>query len=155
MINETGDSRSPSPSSGGDTSRTTSGSDNGARPRSRNAHAGINHDKETKPTSTRGDTPGIINTPPTPNGEGERSDDGGSNNMLSFTPRRAMASFENLVAMANHQERLKEARKMVWRDRGQPVVQMDTLEECLRHAIAGGCSESLSQMIKKKKRIRG
>ena len=138
MINETGDSRSPSPSyneSGGDDSRTTSGSDNGTRSGSRNAN------KDTKPTSTGGHTPGIINTPPTPNGE--RSDDGESNNMLSFTPRRAMASFENLVAMANHQERLREARKMVWRDRGQPVVQMETLEECLRHAMAGGFSESL------------
>jgi hypothetical protein len=127
MINETGDSRSPSPSyneSGGDESRTSSGSD-----------------KDTKSTSTGSHTPGIINTPPTPNREG---DDGESNNLLSFTPRRAMASFENLVAMANHQERLKEARKMVWRDRGQPVVQMDTLEECLRHAMAGGFSESLS-----------
>jgi hypothetical protein len=147
MINETGDSRSPSPSyngSGGDESRTTSGSDSGTRSGSRNANANINHDKDTKSTSTGGHTPGIINTPPTPNREDERSDDGESNNMLSFTPRRAMASFENLVAMANHQERLKEARKMVWRDRGQPVVQIDTLEECLRHAIAGGFSESLS-----------
>lgn len=147
MINEAGDSRSPSPSyneSGSHSSRTSSGSDSGTRPGSRNANASVSHDKDTKPTSTGDHTPCIVNTPPTPNGEGTRSDDGESNNMLSFTPRRAMASFENLVAMANHQERLKEARKMVWRDRGQPVVQIDTLEECLRHAMAGGVSESFS-----------
>jgi hypothetical protein len=103
------------------------------------------------PNGSRGDdnhankiahSPYIISTPPTPNGEGERSDNGRSGDLLSFTPRRAMASFENLVAMANHQERLKEARKMVWRDRGQPVVQVDTLEQCLRHAMAGGFSQS-------------
>ncbi|KAF4619751.1 hypothetical protein D9613_004876 [Agrocybe pediades] len=69
--------------------------------------------------------------PPTP---GERSDAEG----FQFTPKRAMASFENLVAMANHQERLKEARKMVWRDKGQPVVEVDTLEACLAHAMSGG-----------------
>ncbi|KAF9459161.1 hypothetical protein BDZ94DRAFT_1300726 [Collybia nuda] len=57
---------------------------------------------------------------------------------IHFTPRRAMASFDNLVALANHQERLKEARKMVWRDRGQPVVELETLRECLEHAAAGG-----------------
>ncbi|KDR84159.1 hypothetical protein GALMADRAFT_236835 [Galerina marginata CBS 339.88] len=69
--------------------------------------------------------------PPTPD---ERSDYEG----FQFTPKRAMASFENLVAMANHQERLKEARKMVWRDKGQPVVELDTLEACLAHAMSGG-----------------
>ncbi|KAF8806205.1 hypothetical protein BYT27DRAFT_7243013 [Phlegmacium glaucopus] len=55
-----------------------------------------------------------------------------------FVPKRAMASFENLVALANHQERLKEARKMVWRDKGQPVIELETLQECLRHAMSGG-----------------
>lgn len=60
-------------------------------------------------------------------------------NGILFTPRRVMMmSFENLVALANHQERLKEARKMVWRDKGQPVVELDTLEQCLSHAISGG-----------------
>lgn len=58
-----------------------------------------------------------------------------------FIPKRAMASFENLVALANHQERLKEAKKMVWRDKGQPVVEMGTLQECLTHAVSGGFSE--------------
>lgn len=60
---------------------------------------------------------------------------------IHFTPKRAMASFDNLVALANHQERLKEARKMVWRDRGQPVVELETLKECLEHAATGGFSE--------------
>ncbi|KAG5651486.1 hypothetical protein H0H81_008486 [Sphagnurus paluster] len=57
---------------------------------------------------------------------------------LHFTPRRAMASFDNLVALANHQERLKEARKMVWRDKGEPVADLPTLRACLDHAAAGG-----------------
>ncbi|KAF7360590.1 WD-REPEATS-REGION domain-containing protein [Mycena venus] len=54
-----------------------------------------------------------------------------------FTPRQAMASFENLVALANYQERLKGARKIVWRDRGQPVVELPTLKDCLEHAATG------------------
>ncbi|KAJ7315022.1 hypothetical protein DFH08DRAFT_894484 [Mycena albidolilacea] len=54
-----------------------------------------------------------------------------------FTPRQAMASFENLVALANYQERLKGARKIVWRDRGQPVVELPTLLDCLEHAGTG------------------
>lgn len=73
-------------------------------------------------------------TPPTPS-EG-----------IHFTPRRAMASFDNLVALANHQERLKEARKMVWRDRGEPVAELADLRACLEHAVAGGLSKpSLEQ----------
>ena len=70
-------------------------------------------------------------------GEEEREEE----ERVHFTPRRAMASFENLVAMANHQERLKEARKMVWRDKGQPVVAVETLEACLEHALTGGLRE--------------
>lgn len=72
----------------------------------------------------------------TPSTPGEKSDEEG----FIFTRRRAMASFENLVAMANHQERLKEARKMVWRDRGEPVVELHDLETCLAHAMSGGFS---------------
>ncbi|KAJ7104424.1 hypothetical protein B0H15DRAFT_896901 [Mycena belliarum] len=56
---------------------------------------------------------------------------------IDFTPRRQMASFENLVALANYQERLKDARKIVWRDRGQPVVDLPTLRDCLEHAVTG------------------
>jgi hypothetical protein len=83
-------------------------------------------------------TPSSI--PPTP---GERSDNEG----INFMPKRAMTSFENLVAMANHQERLREARKMVWRDKGQPVVELDTIEACLAHAMSGGLSEWLITSI--------
>lgn len=57
---------------------------------------------------------------------------------IHFTPRRAMASFDNLVALANHQERLKGARKMVWRDKGEPVAEVVTLQACLEHAARGG-----------------
>ncbi|KIM77310.1 hypothetical protein PILCRDRAFT_622510 [Piloderma croceum F 1598] len=53
-------------------------------------------------------------------------------------PKRAMASFDNLVALANHQERLKEARKMVWRDRGEPAVELNKIWECGEHAGKGG-----------------
>lgn len=60
---------------------------------------------------------------------------------LQFQPRRAIASFENLVVLANYEERLKEARKMVWRDRGEPAVDVGDLWECLEHGTRGGLSE--------------
>ena len=56
--------------------------------------------------------------------------------------KRAMASFDNLVALANHQETLKEARKIVWRDKGEPVVELDTVKQCLEHAGMGGVRTS-------------
>lgn len=76
---------------------------------------------------------------------------------INFRPKRAMASFENLVAMANYQEgpsvscivhenivlnpigfpALKEARKIIWRDKGQPVIELDTLKQCSEHALRG------------------
>ncbi|KAJ7063088.1 hypothetical protein C8F01DRAFT_1131481 [Mycena amicta] len=54
------------------------------------------------------------------------------------TPTTAMASFENLVALANYEERLRQARRILWRDRGQPVVELRTLKDCLEHAASGG-----------------
>ena len=27
---------------------------------------------------------------------------------------------------------------MVWRDKGQPVVELDTLRQCLEHSVRGG-----------------
>ncbi|TEB23706.1 hypothetical protein FA13DRAFT_1797750 [Coprinellus micaceus] len=78
--------------------------------------------------------PNNSSTPPTPAHERNPEYDG----PLEFRPKRAMASFENLVAMANYQEALKEARKMVWRDKGQPVVELDTLRQCLEHSVKGG-----------------
>ena len=50
-------------------------------------------------------------------------------------------SFENLVALANDQERLKEARKIIWRDRGDPVVHLETMREVLKHAAQGGARQ--------------
>ncbi|KAK0450040.1 hypothetical protein EV421DRAFT_1297768 [Armillaria borealis] len=76
----------------------------------------------TLPTMNRTSTD---STPPTPSSG-------------IFATRRAMASFENLVALANHQERLREAGKMVWRVRGEPVVELHDLSGCLKHAITGG-----------------
>ncbi|KAH9854900.1 hypothetical protein C2E23DRAFT_816063 [Lenzites betulinus] len=57
---------------------------------------------------------------------------------IHFTPRRAMASFENLVALANYEEHLRGARKVVWRDRGEKPVEVFDLGECLEHACRGG-----------------
>jgi hypothetical protein len=51
-----------------------------------------------------------------------------------------MASFENLVALANHSERIKEARKIVWRDKGQPVVELEDFWDTFRHAGRGALS---------------
>lgn len=52
-----------------------------------------------------------------------------------------MASFENLVALANYEERLKEARKIVWRDRGELPAEVQDFWECLEHGARGGMSE--------------
>lgn len=51
-----------------------------------------------------------------------------------------MASFENLVALANYEERLREARKIVWRDRGEKPVELEDLWECVEHAGRGSLS---------------
>ena len=59
---------------------------------------------------------------------------------IQFTPKRAMASFENLVALANYEERLREARKIVWRDRGEKPIELSDLWECAEHAGRGGLS---------------
>ncbi|KAI9457944.1 hypothetical protein BJY52DRAFT_1373808 [Lactarius psammicola] len=54
-------------------------------------------------------------------------------------PRRyTVASFDNLVVLANYEERLREARRMVWRDRGEPAVEVHDLWECLEHGTRGG-----------------
>jgi len=48
---------------------------------------------------------------------------------LTFTPRRnAIASFDNLVVLANYEEHLREARKIVWRDRGESAVDIHVLQ---------------------------
>lgn len=58
---------------------------------------------------------------------------------LTFTPRRStIASFDNLVVLANYEEHLREARKMVWRDRGEPAVDIHDVHECLIHGARGG-----------------
>ena len=56
---------------------------------------------------------------------------------LTFTPRRAIASFDNLVVLANYEEHLREARKMVWRDRGEPAVDIHDMHDCLVHGARG------------------
>ncbi|KAH8092537.1 hypothetical protein BXZ70DRAFT_898184 [Cristinia sonorae] len=57
---------------------------------------------------------------------------------IHFGPKRAIASFENLVVLANYEERLKDARKIVWRDRGEKPVELDNLWQCIEHACRGG-----------------
>ena len=58
--------------------------------------------------------------------------------------RRASKSFENLIALANDQERIKEmseaARKVVWRDTGEAPVLLHTYRMCLEHAAKGALS---------------
>lgn len=64
---------------------------------------------------------------------------------LSFTPRRsAIASFDNLVVLANYEEHLREARKMVWRDRGEPAIDIHDIHECLVHGARGALRALLS-----------
>lgn len=64
---------------------------------------------------------------------------------FSLAPRRAVASFENLVALANHEERLKEARKIVWRDRGEPAAELKDIWQCVEHAGRGGLRAHICQ----------
>ncbi|CAL1717475.1 unnamed protein product [Somion occarium] len=66
------------------------------------------------------------------------ADESRAPSFIQFTPKRAMASFENLVALANYEEHLKEARKIVWRDRGERPVELEDLWECAEHAGRGG-----------------
>lgn len=55
-----------------------------------------------------------------------------------------MKTLKNLVALANYRETLRDARKMVWRDRGEPTVKLHTIEECLLHAARGGVRKFMS-----------
>ncbi|THH27558.1 hypothetical protein EUX98_g6623 [Antrodiella citrinella] len=57
---------------------------------------------------------------------------------IQFVPKRAMASFENLVVLANYEERLQEAKRAVWRDRGEKPVEVYDAWECVEHASRGG-----------------
>lgn len=59
---------------------------------------------------------------------------------IEFVPRRAMQSFENLVALANYEERLRGAKKIVWRDKGEKPVELEDIWDCLEHASRGGLS---------------
>ncbi|KAJ7785369.1 hypothetical protein DFH07DRAFT_8600 [Mycena maculata] len=73
----------------------------------------------------------------------DRVNSPGAQSVPSTPLDQAMASFENLVALANYQERIKGARKIIWRDRGQPVVDLRTLRECLEHAGRGGLRSAM------------
>ncbi|KAH8081313.1 hypothetical protein BXZ70DRAFT_901280 [Cristinia sonorae] len=57
---------------------------------------------------------------------------------IQFVPKRAMASFDNLVVLANYEERLRDAKKAVWRDRGEKPVEVCDVWECVEHASRGG-----------------
>ncbi|KAH9959215.1 hypothetical protein BC827DRAFT_1214879 [Russula dissimulans] len=84
-------------------------------------------------------TPGAMPTPSQSSGEEE-------NSSLPRKPERppsrrplyTLASFDNLVVLANYEEHLREARKIVWRERGQPAVEVHDLWECFEHGIRGG-----------------
>ena len=61
---------------------------------------------------------------------------------------RASKSFENLIALANDQERWEDvqkvAKKAVWRDVGEPPIPLDTFRLCIEHASWGALSLFLS-----------
>lgn len=58
----------------------------------------------------------------------------------------ASKSFENLIALANDQERWEDvqkvAKKAVWRDVGEPPIPLDTFRLCVQHASWGALSLS-------------
>ncbi|CUA67828.1 hypothetical protein RSOLAG22IIIB_03258 [Rhizoctonia solani] len=57
----------------------------------------------------------------------------------AWTPKSiATRSFENLVALARDQELRREAKKLVWRDRGEHPTELSTIEACFNHAWKGG-----------------
>ncbi|KDN49260.1 hypothetical protein RSAG8_01962, partial [Rhizoctonia solani AG-8 WAC10335] len=57
----------------------------------------------------------------------------------TWTPKNiATRSFENLVALARDQELRREAKKLVWRDKGEHPTELTTVEECFNHAWKGG-----------------
>lgn len=64
---------------------------------------------------------------------------------LEIPRKRAIASFENLVALANYEERLRDARKIVWRDRGERPVELQTIQQCLEYATKGAFSKFIFQ----------
>ena len=59
-----------------------------------------------------------------------------------------MTSFDNLVMLANYEERLREAKKVLWRDRGEKPVEVCDKWECVEHASRGGLSESFALVTK-------
>ncbi|KAG8957389.1 hypothetical protein FRC03_010200 [Tulasnella sp. 419] len=46
-------------------------------------------------------------------------------------------SFENLVVLSNYQEVRKVGKKLVWRDKGEPPVLLESLRDCAEHAGTG------------------
>ncbi|CAE6466686.1 unnamed protein product [Rhizoctonia solani] len=57
----------------------------------------------------------------------------------TWTPKNiATRSFENLVALARDQELRREAKKLVWRDKGEHPTELTTIEACFNHAWKGG-----------------
>lgn len=65
---------------------------------------------------------------------------------LAFTPlqsrKQLRQSYENLVALANAQETLQQTRKIVWRDRGEPAIELGSIDEVFEHALRGGTRKS-------------
>ncbi|KAG8713477.1 hypothetical protein FRC11_012026 [Ceratobasidium sp. 423] len=57
----------------------------------------------------------------------------------TWTPKNiATRSFENLVALARDQELRREAKKLVWRTRGEHPAELTTVVDCFNHAWKGG-----------------
>jgi hypothetical protein len=58
--------------------------------------------------------------------------------LSSFTPRRLQSGYiASLDNLANQQERLEQARKILWRDHGEPTAEAEDLWACALHAGRG------------------
>ncbi|CAG7853131.1 SubName: Full=Uncharacterized protein {ECO:0000313/EMBL:CCA72720.1} [Serendipita indica DSM 11827] len=116
-----------------------------APPRNPERELPRNPDKYAVPSSSKGAYP-YLQTDADKNGSTPSSDRPQRQSSflnLALTPLRSQSkqirqSYENLVALANAQEALKQTRRAVWRDRGEPPVELTSVEECFEHAMRGG-----------------
>jgi hypothetical protein len=68
----------------------------------------------------------------------------GYSGQAEHPPRLSEPTPRRYTVLANHEERLQEARRLVWRDRDEPAVEIHDLWECLEHGALGGLRTSSS-----------
>jgi hypothetical protein len=66
----------------------------------------------------------------------------GSNGQAEPPPRLSEPTPRPYTAA--REERLREARRMIWRDSGEPAVEVHDLWDCLKHGTRGGLRTSSS-----------